>query len=81
VEYLSSKQAADFLGLSVSRIRQLCISGELEGIKLGRDWLIDKERILKYIPMPRGRPKAKRERLIERPLDPPQDQGGEEKGF
>lgn len=40
-DYLTSQQAADSLGLTRRRIRQLCESGQIAGaVKLGRDWMI-----------------------------------------
>lgn len=42
---MSSKKAAEQLGLTASRIRQLLLSGELQGEKLGRDWLISEKTV------------------------------------
>lgn len=39
-ELLTTEQAADKLGVSASRVRQLIIDGRLPAIKLGRDNLI-----------------------------------------
>lgn len=40
-DYLTSQQAAESLGLTRRRIRQLCESGQIAGaVKLGRDWMI-----------------------------------------
>ncbi|MBA7495699.1 hypothetical protein ES702_06288 [subsurface metagenome] len=39
---ITIQQAADKLGVSRSRIRQLVLSGKLPAIKYGRDWFICK---------------------------------------
>jgi len=39
-EYLTTKEAADYLGLSPSRIRQFIAYGRLKSKKHGRDHLI-----------------------------------------
>src|ERR1044071_3862685 len=38
--FLTTQQAADRLGISDSRIRQLILDGKLKAVKAGRDWLI-----------------------------------------
>ena len=59
-ELLDIGQAAERLGLSKSRIRQLCGAGQL-GEKVGSRWLIraaDLERFAQE-PRPVGRPRAR----------------------
>ncbi len=36
----SVKQAAEKLGLDTSQVRRLLAKGEIEGKKLGRDWVV-----------------------------------------
>lgn len=38
--FLTTRQAAERLGVSDSRIRQLILEGKLVAVKAGRDWLI-----------------------------------------
>jgi excisionase family DNA binding protein len=38
--FLTTRQAAERLGVSDSRIRQLILDGKLAAVKAGRDWLI-----------------------------------------
>jgi excisionase family DNA binding protein len=38
--FLTTQQAAEGLGVSDSRIRQLILVGKLAAVKAGRDWLI-----------------------------------------
>lgn len=38
--FLTTQQAAERLGVSDSRIRQLILDGKLAAVKAGRDWLI-----------------------------------------
>jgi excisionase family DNA binding protein len=49
-QLLTIKQSAELVqGLKPYRIRQLCISGELEHIKAGNKYLINKSVLLDYI--------------------------------
>ncbi len=55
---MTTKQAAEFLGVNPSRCRQLILAGELKAEKIGRDWHI-KERdaaTFKKTLRPVGRP-------------------------
>jgi excisionase family DNA binding protein len=38
--FVTTRQAAERLGVSDSRIRQLILDGKLAAVKAGRDWLI-----------------------------------------
>lgn len=56
---LTTKQAAERLGVNASRVRQLILAGRLAARKQGRDWLID-ERSLKAVADRKvGRPRKK----------------------
>jgi excisionase family DNA binding protein len=64
-DYVDSKQAAQMLGVSDARVRQLIIAGTLPAIKVGGEgrrgsWLIKIEDIENYTPPTRGWPKGKR---------------------
>ena len=37
---MTCEEAADILGLSVRRVRQLVLTGKLHATKVGRDWTI-----------------------------------------
>jgi excisionase family DNA binding protein len=39
-DYITTAEAAQRLGLSVPRVKQLITSGRLHATKIGRDWLI-----------------------------------------
>lgn len=39
--FLTTKEAAERLGVGDSRIRQLILEGKLIAVKAGRDWLIN----------------------------------------
>lgn len=57
---ISTNEAAKILGVSASRIRQLIIDGRLEATKIGRDQLLDEEKVVNFSSKPRkrtGRPK------------------------
>jgi hypothetical protein len=67
---LGSKETAARLGITPSRVRQLAISGQLQGRHLGRDWFFHPADIeaFKAIERPKHRPKRKGERLTDREL-------------
>jgi excisionase family DNA binding protein len=52
----NTAEAAENLGVSPSRVRQLCLSGELAAEKVGRDWVITTEALEAYAARPK--PKA-----------------------
>jgi excisionase family DNA binding protein len=47
--FYTTKEAAEILGLSEARVRQLCQSGELKSQKFGRDWHVKKSAIKSYL--------------------------------
>ena len=58
---ISTSEAAVILEISASRVRQLIIEGRLESIKIGRDQLLELEKVRAFATMPRertGRPKT-----------------------
>jgi excisionase family DNA binding protein len=40
LEIFTVKEAARYIGLEDSHIRRLLIEGKIEGIKMGRDWIV-----------------------------------------
>ncbi len=60
IELLTTKEAAEKLGVTYVRINQLIKSGELVAEKKGRDYLIKSSdlKTLKKKPEKRGRPRA-----------------------
>lgn len=60
--YLSTKEAAEFLGLTPGHISDLCKTGRLKCEKPARDWLISIQELEAYKEKPKnkgGRPKKK----------------------
>ena len=57
MEYLTTKQAAEKLGVTESRIRQLIAEGRLTSEKLGHINVILEKDLAKISPRPIGRPK------------------------
>ena len=54
-DFMTSKEAAEYLKRSDSLMRKLCKSGKLTGaVKAGNTWLIPKASIMGYIPGPKG---------------------------
>lgn len=47
-EWLTTKQAAKLIGYHPEYVRQLVKAGKIEAKKIGRDWLIEKSRLLAY---------------------------------
>lgn len=58
---ITTKQAAELLGCTQRRIRQLLDMGTIQGIRPSRNlWLIDEKSLLPYLdPRPRGRPRKR----------------------
>lgn len=45
----TTTQAADWLGLTDRRVRQLCASGSIEGAqRVGRDWIVSESAVKAY---------------------------------
>jgi excisionase family DNA binding protein len=62
-ELISVTEASRRSGLSVSHIRKLLSDGQIEGVKVGRNWLTTEEAIQEYLKQERRPgPKSKRER-------------------
>ena len=61
-DYLTTEDAANYLKVSPSRVRQLILEGRIKSKKIGRDHIIDKSDILnfaKHGKKKRGRPSEK----------------------
>lgn len=57
VNLITTKQAAEHLGVSVKRVTALIRSGRLPAEKVGRDWLINARDLSKVTERKTGRPK------------------------
>jgi len=57
---LTTRQAADLLGVSAPRVRQLVLNGELPAEKFGRDLVILESDLRKIRLRPLGRPPGKK---------------------
>lgn len=59
-DYMTTKQAADELGVDPSHVRRLCEGDILAAAKFGRDWMVDRQAVLNYKanrPKPGPKPK------------------------
>lgn len=45
---IGTKEASTLTGYTASHIRQLAARSEIEAVKVGRDWLIDRNSIIEY---------------------------------
>jgi len=56
---MTTTEAAEILGVSQARVRQLILAGRLPAIKHGRDWMIKRSELLRFTKLIRtpGRPK------------------------
>jgi excisionase family DNA binding protein len=60
---MTTTEVAERLGVTTTRVRQLCLEGRLPCTKVGRDWLIrveDLEAFLRLPPGTTGRPRSLR---------------------
>ena len=48
-EIITPKQLAEFLQVSEITVKRALKSGELMGFKVGRDWRIEKECVIKWV--------------------------------
>lgn len=70
---LTTREAAERLGVSMPRVRQMILSGDLPAEKFGRDLMIDEKDLALVADRPLGRPPAKKAR--KRKAKPTGDQG------
>jgi excisionase family DNA binding protein len=55
-DLLSTTQAAERLGLTPGRIRQLIDAGQLPAIRIGERWVIEARDVERFARQPPGRP-------------------------
>lgn len=53
---MTAEQAAAELGYDQSYVRRLCIDGKLRCLKVGRDWLIERDAVRAWKEEPRRKP-------------------------
>ena len=60
--FITTKKAAELLGCSERRIRQLLDEGKIRGVKLNvRFWLVEQASLRPFLePLTRGRPRSRR---------------------
>lgn len=57
-KYVTTKQAAEMLGVGQEHVRKLLSRGKVKGMHIGRDWVVFIPSIEKYVgtKSPKGRP-------------------------
>lgn len=48
-DQLTTRDAAKLLGYTVQHVRRLIREGRILGTRLGRDWLVDRESVRRYL--------------------------------
>lgn len=48
-EFITANEAAQYLGYEVQHVRRLLRQGKLDGEKVGRDWIVRRESIARYV--------------------------------
>ena len=41
------EQASTLLGLSIESVRRYCVTGDIPAVQIGKQWRIDKEKLMK----------------------------------
>ena len=44
---ITLEEASNLLGLSIDSVRRYCVIGDLPAIQIGKQWRIDKEKLMK----------------------------------
>jgi excisionase family DNA binding protein len=57
---LTTTEAAERLGVSQARVRQMILAKQLTAEKVGRDWQIEERHLERLVLRPVGRPPKKR---------------------
>jgi hypothetical protein len=47
--YYGTRELADLSGLTQERVRQLVAGGEIQGQKVSRDWVIERDEALRWL--------------------------------
>lgn len=58
IQYISTKEAAKQLRVTMGWITQLINDGRLEGQKVGRDWVVSRTSLEAFKPKKAGRPRS-----------------------
>lgn len=46
---LNSKEASEYIGIGINRIRELCASGDIKAARSGKNWKIPKPMLERYV--------------------------------
>lgn len=65
MDYLTTQQASEIMGVTSERIRALIRNGRLPAQKVGRDWLIDPKALAGFEKRPQGNYKLTDEQIKE----------------
>lgn len=64
-QYVTTKQAAEMLGVAAEHINHLIYSGRVRAMKMGRDWLVFRPSVEQYYrtKSPKGKPTSRPPKL------------------
>ena len=48
-EYMTTSEASETLGYTIQHTRHLLREGQLQGSKMGRDWIVLRESVAEYV--------------------------------
>jgi len=48
-EYMTTQEAADMMGFHLESVRRMLREKELDGLKWGREWLVLRKSVMKYL--------------------------------
>jgi excisionase family DNA binding protein len=65
MDYLTTRQAAEILGVTAQRVTNLVRAGRLPATKVGRDWLIARQALEHFEKRPQGNFKLSAEQIRE----------------
>jgi excisionase family DNA binding protein len=67
MNFMTTLQAAEILGVNDSRVRQLIRSGTLKAVQVGRAYLLEESTVKAFVRPPMGRPPSVEKKVARKP--------------